>query len=287
MKNRNWILILLIILCVVCFVGYRVVDRTSTDTVPPVITSDGSVPQVSVNDPKTVLTQGLTALDDRNGDVTASLVVESVELLDADGTIRVKCAAFDRSGNVAKITREAKYVDYESPRFVLKAPLLYKSGITFDVLSNVGAVDPLDGDIQHRVRATALGNDSISNLGSHQVCFQVTNTLGETVSLTLPVEVYSGEQYSATLTLTDYLIYVPVGTVFDARDYLGEFSLRGERTRLTGGLPEGFTMLLTGSVNTQEPGVYALDYRVTRHEGSGVYGQSYAGYSRLIVVVEG
>lgn len=290
MKNKNWIAVLLIIVCVAGYYGYRALDLARTDTKAPKIEINTERVEVSVLDPKSALLQGVTAMDNVDGDVTESVVVESISLLNRDGTISVSYAAFDSTGNVAKATREAKYTDYESPKLTLSGPLLYGYGSNFDVLSTVGATDMIDGDIQHRVRATALEEDSIAVLGTHQVRFQVNNSLGDTMALELPVEVYAADTYNAGLTLTEYLIYLPVGANFNPSSYLGDFTLRGETTNLRNGLPGNYTLRTKGEVQTQQPGVYCMEYRVTytvRNETNPNLNQEYTGYSKLIVVVEG
>jgi hypothetical protein len=290
MKNKNWIAVLLIIVCVAGYYGYRALDLARTDTKAPKIEINTERVEVSVLDPKSALLQGVTAMDNVDGDVTESVVVESISLLNRDGTISVSYAAFDSTGNVAKATREAKYTDYESPKLTLSGPLLYGYGSNFDVLSTVGATDMIDGDIQHRVRATALEEDSIATLGTHQVRFQVNNSLGDTMALELPVEVYAADTYNAGLTLTEYLIYLPVGANFNPSSYLGDFTLRGETTNLRNGLPGNYTLRTKGEVQTQQPGVYCMEYRVTytvRNETNPNLNQEYTGYSKLIVVVEG
>ena len=290
MKNKNWISVLLIIVCVVGYYGYRALDLARTDTKAPKIEINTERVEVSVLDPKSALLQGVTAMDNVDGDVTESVVVESISLLNPDGTISVSYAAFDSTGNVAKATREAKYTDYESPKLTLSGPLLYSYGSNFDVLSTVGATDMIDGDIQYRVRATALEEDSIAVLGTHQVRFQVNNSLGDTMALELPVEVYASDTYNAGLTLTEYLIYLPVGANFNPTSYLGDFTLRGETTNLRNGLPGNYTLRTKGEVQTQQPGVYCMEYRVTytvRNETNPNLNQEYTGYSKLIVVVEG
>ena len=289
MKNKQWILVLLIIVCVVSYFGYQLLDRARTDTKAPTIEITAEL-GVSVLDPRDTLLQGVTATDDVDGDVTASVIVESISLLDADGTISVGYAAFDSAGNVAKTTRKAKYTDYESPKLILTKPLLYLYGSNFDVLATAGAVDVIDGDIQHRVRATALQDDSIANMGVHPVSFQVTNSLGDRRTLELPVEVYAAGTYSADLTLTDYLIYLPKNATFTPENYLETFTLRGETVDLEAGLPENYSLSTKGQVQTQQPGVYCVEYRVTytiRHETDPQRNQEYTGYSKLIVVVEG
>jgi len=290
MKNKNWISVLLIIVCVVGYYGYRALDLARTDTKAPKIEINTERVEVSVLDPKSALLLGVTATDNADGDVTESVVVERISLLDTDGTISVSYAAFDSSGNVAKATREAKYTDYERPRLTLKRPLLYTYGTNFDVLAAVSATDMLDGDIQHRVRATALAEDAITNLGTHQVRFQVNNSLGDTMTLELPVEVYAADAYNAGLTLTEYLIYLPVGANFNPESYLDTFTLRGAETNLRSGIPGGYTLQTEGEVQTLQSGVYSVEYRVTytvRNETNPNLNQNFTGYSKLIVVVEG
>ena len=105
MKKRQWIYVALILLCAAVFVGYRAVNQLRADTEPPQISFSGPL-SISVSDGEAAMFQGVTAKDDRDGNVTDSLVVESVRLLDHTGRANVIYAAFDKSGNVAKAERE-------------------------------------------------------------------------------------------------------------------------------------------------------------------------------------
>lgn len=290
MKKRNWIWILLIVLSLGAFFGYRVLDAMRTDTRAPEIRMDGSVPELSVADPKSALTQGMTAVDPEDGDVTDSLVVESITMLENDGTVSVTYAAFDAAGNVAKTQRNAKYTDYRSPRFTLKQPLIYRQGSSFDVLSNVGAEDVIDGDIQHRVRATILGDKALSQAGTHVLQFQVTNSLGDTHTQNLPVEVITEDLYDADLELTDYLVYLPRGSVYNPAAYLKSFIRQNRLLDLTSGLPAHYKLETKGQVQTQNPGTYTVEYTVTYtevNEDNPARNRDYVAHSKQIVIVEG
>lgn len=290
MKNKNWIWILLIVLAAAVFLGYRMMVAMGTDTNAPEIRADGSVPEVSVTDPKSALTTGMTAVDREDGDVTDSLVVENVTMLSSDGTVSVSYAAFDSAGNVAKLQREVRYTDYRSPRFTLRQPLIYQQGQTFDVLSNVGAVDVLDGDIQHRVRATMLGDGTLTQAGTHVLRFQVTNSLGDTHVQQLPVEVVAEDLYDADMELTGYLIYLSRGSAYDPESYLKSFTRQGRLMDLTGGLPARYTLQTKGQVQTQNPGTYSVEFTVTYtevNENNPNYSREYVAHSKQIVIVEG
>ena len=290
MRKRNWIWIILILLALAAFFGYRTVAAMGTDTRPPEIRMDGGVPEVSVQDPKSSLTVGMTAVDREDGDVTDSLVVENITMLSNDGTVSVSYAAFDAAGNVARQQREVKYKDYVSPRFTLKQPLIYRQGQNFDVLANVGATDLMDGDIQHRVRATMLGDKTLAEPGTHVLRFQVTNSLGDTHVQNLPVEVVPEDPYDADMELSDYLIYLSRGSMFNPENYLKSFTRQGRLMDLTGGLPARYTLQTKGQVQTQNPGTYSIEYIVTYtevNENNPNYSREYVAHSKLIVIVEG
>ena len=291
MKRKNWGPLLLIICFVAAFCGYRYMDALRTDTDAPTISIDtAQILQVSVQDTQDTLLQGVTAQDQRDGDVSGKLVVEGVQLLDKDGLLEVTYAVADSSGNVAKATREVMYTDYESPKFSLSSPLIYGENVTIDVLSPVGATDVLDGDIQHRIRATSLTESANVGVGTHNILFQVTNSLGDMSELVLPVEIVESGKYDAELTLKEYLIYLPQGSTFQPNAYLNRFTYRTEEVSLRNGLPEGFSLKTTGEVQTQEPGVYTVGYTVTytvAHSTDPELDQIIAGYSKLIVIVEG
>lgn len=279
MKKKIFIYLGLIALCAAVFFGYRAIDRARTDTMPPVITLEEGTLRVSVSRGEKGLLEGVTALDGVDGDVTASLVVESVTLSGGDGTVSVVYAAFDAAGNVAKAERVVQFTDYESPRFALKYPLVFPENSGFDVLTCVTAEDQTDGDITHWVRATSLDESTVATAGTHEVRFWVTNSMGDTAQIVLPVEVYAVGTYQGTLALSDYLIYMKAGELFDPKDYPVSYTLNGKTLSLNGVLPEGVYIEIIDEVDPNTPGIYTVGYLLT-------YNTVYTGYSKLIVVVE-
>lgn len=289
MKRKKWMMLVPVILCLVVFFGYRYRIRQNTDSNAPKIEISEELLRLSVLDPEEALLQGITASDREDGDVTASLTVESIRLVDPDGTASVSYAAFDQAGNVSKATRQVCFTDYESPRFSLSAPLLFTQSGSVDALNYIHARDMLDGDITRRIRATVMTEDSVSSVGNHVVEFRVTNSLGETVKLELPLVVYASGTYQASMSLTDYLIYLPAGSDFDPARYLKNVTYRNETISLENGMPENVTLRTEGAVDTATAGVYCIDYTVNvSTEAVGMaQSQTYSAHSRLIVVVEG
>lgn len=282
--RRNGLLIVLLIICLLLFGAYQAYDRMISDTTPPQITiQEGEqMLRVSVLDDLQMLLQGVSAQDDRDGDVTKWLVVESIEQPNAEDQVVVTYAAFDRTGNVSKAQRTVQYTDYTGPRFTLSQPLVFPYSTWFDMMPLIGAEDALDGDIRHKVKVTVLDETVITDEGIHNVMLHVTNSLGDTEELVIGVEVYPAGKYTAALTLTDYIVYLPVGAKFDPEDYLDSFAVYGQTVSLENGVPADLKMQIEGKVNTGVPGTYSVAYTVSRERG----GQLSVGYSKLIVVVE-
>lgn len=287
MKKRTIYGLILIAACMGVFLGYRLWDRIRTDTTPPQIHFETEMPEILVSASREELLQSVTATDDRDGDVTASVVVEDIHMSDpADKIATVTVAAFDHSGNVAKAQQEVICKDYRSPRFSLNHTLSFPSNASPNLLRYISAEDVLDGDLTQNIRATALSENGLSTVGIHDVEFRVSNSMGETVKLVLPVEIYDAGTYEAELTLSSYLAYLEPGDTFDARSYLREFSLYGETFSLRNGLSAGFELETSGKVDTDTPGIYTVDYTVTQTRGVSSV-RSYSGYSKLFVIVEG
>ena len=286
MKKQTWIYIALILACIVAFNVYLKADSIFADRKAPEILFSQELPELSVADGDEALLQGVTATDDRDGDVTASIVVEKVRLDDTDGTITVTYAAFDKAGHVTKAQRQARYTDYESPRFSLSKSPIFIQNTGMDIFDVVTAVDLVEGDISHRIRVTSLDDSSLGAVGSHQVELSVSNSLGETVKLAIPLEVNAAGSYSANVTLKEYLVYLSVGDEFNPKDYLQEYIRSGLALSLTDKkLPKGYELKLDSNVDMENPGVYWVDYRVS--ETVSESGAVFTGMTRLIVVVEG
>lgn len=283
MKKKHYILVAILVLTVATFLGYRAVMATVRDSQSPEISVPEGTLELTMAATEKELLQGITASDKRDGDVTASLIVEKIGNVGADHTATVTYAAFDTAGNVAKASRKVQFTDYTSPRFALSRPLVFAAGSNFDLLSFVKAEDVIDGDISHRVRATNLDGGVITTQGTYNVLLQVTNSLGDTAELTVPVEVQAAGLYDATVTLTDHLVYLKTGESFDPEDYLERFTMGRNPVSLQGVIPSYIDVKTEGQVDTAVPGTYVVCYTVTSQKDD----VKNTAYTKLIVVVEG
>ena len=278
MRNRRkLLLLLLVVLCCAAFSGYYYWQQQTVDREPPKITMRSEELRLSVSDPAERLLEGVRAQDARDGDVTDSLVVESVRGIVADKRFTVTYAAFDDAGNVAKATRTVFYWDYTAPRFTLTAPLIFRAGIMPDVFEQVGAQDVFDGDLSRQIKGTMRTSERrLPEQGEYLVEFRVTNSLGDTSYLTAPVEMAANWGGPARVNLSDYLVYLPKDAAFSPAMYLRNLMIDGQTILLDN--HSGAVVTTDSNVNTAVPGMYRVNYTVT-------YGQ-YNARTRLLVVVE-
>lgn len=282
-KRKTSSVILCILALLLCFGGTVLYTWTFImvdDTKPPVISMEPGALEASVHASTAELLAGVTAVDDRDGDVTAGILVEGVSDL-IDDTVIVTYAAFDEAGNVAKASRPLRYTDYASPRFELEGPLVFQSGVAMDVLGQFAVTDVIDGDIRNRIKASLAGDAStLSMPGLHPVEFRVTNSLGDTSYLTLPVEVLNMGQYNASVVLDDYLVYVPQGVRFNAEGYVKGLDIGRGNAPISD--MSRLNVQIEDQVNVNVPGVYSVCYTVSCTQSM----VNYVGYTRLNVVVE-
>ena len=277
-KKKIWALLIVTVLCCLGFAAHLVYTRQISDNTPPEISFLSDVLEVSVEASEDDLLVGVTAKDSKDGNVTNSVLVEGISGLSSDQLATITYAAFDQAGNVAKAQRTVQYTDYQSPRFSLSAPLVFRSVSAFNLLNYIGAEDVIDGVLNDRVKATLVSTESaLSEEGTHEVEFRVTNSMKDTAYLTIPVDIYPAGMYNATITLTDYLVYVEQGSRFNYLDYLESFQ-KGTETIFLGDSSSDVSVSCDSDVNTNAPGTYSVTY--TAKSGS------YTGYTRLIVVVE-
>lgn len=264
----------LVLLCCAAFAVYRCLSSRHIDREPPQITMEQDELSLSVGDPKERLLEGVRAQDAQDGDVTDSIVVESVRGLVSDKRFTVTYAAFDAAGNVSKAQRTVFYKDYTAPRFALSAPLIFREGTSLDVFAPLEAEDVFDGSLKDRIKGTLVsGETQIAQAGEYTVEFRVTNSLGDTANLTAPVEVLPAEDGGAELTLSSYLTYLKKNAAFVPEYYVTGLSAGAQIISL-----DEASVQITSNVDMTRAGTYWVDYAAR-------YGQKTAR-TRLLVVVE-
>ena len=244
------------------------------DTIAPEFHIDSNVVTVSVKDGDAALLQGVTAIDNRDGNVTDQIFVDSVSQLTGPNTARVRYFVFDKAENMAVASRTVCYTDYSSPRIAILQPLVYDVGNTIALKGRVIATDVLKGNITNTIR---LSSDDLSNKnpGTYHLTIWAMNQMGDVASVRVPIIVREPAPDAPVIELKSYLVYLDKGSEFHPEDYFKAFysspdiPIAGSYDRLT----------VSGDVDTQTPGTYEVSYSYTN--SSGRFSEVY-----LTVVVE-
>lgn len=261
MRYTKIILIVLFLLVGGLFAVTTVQGMLSGETEGPTIQCDAEQIEVSVSADASQLLAGVSAYDEQDGDLTGKIRIQGVSKLITDDTAKVSYIVFDSHGNFATTSRMLHYTDYSRPRFQVKEPLVYAENETIRILDRIGAQDDLDGDISGTIRISALSATSDPDVQS--VTLQVTNSMGDTMRLDLPVIIHTGLVARPDVELSEYLIYLEKGDTFQAEKYL-----RAVQTPVGAGNKS--EVQISGKVDTSTDGVYYVYYRYPYGVSTGI-----------------
>ena len=266
--------IIIFILSLGIFGVSQVVELQNRDPHVPEITSDREVLEIPCEYTEEQLTEGLTATDQEDGDLTAQIVAGSFSRFIEPGVCNLTYVAFDSANLPGTLTRQVKFTDYHSPRFTLTEPLVFSEGegSYSEVMSRLGASDQLDGNLSDWITQTDT-DVNYQRAGSYTATFEVSNSFGDTVSQGLPVHVVAAEGHSLDILLNTGIVYIEKGGAVDAAAYIEEL-LDTQGDNLDTGL-----ITSESNVDPQTPGCYEIHYQAADDQGN-------AGETWLTVIVE-
>ncbi len=296
-KRMRILLTVFFLVVAVGFAYVKITERMDSDTEAPVISAESDEIELSVEAEDADFLQGMTAEDNRDGDVTDSLVVVSRSKFITPGELNVNYAAFDGHNNVGTYTRRVIYTDYRSPQFSLNGPLVYRLSENYpDYLEHVKANDVLDGDLTSVIRmTTSSGADRDDGTILVALKLQVTNTAGDVSTLELDVNLQDDKTYSLEAPgLSKYLVYTEKGHPIDTWRYV-DGVLSGQTKRLfEDSLYTSENVTIDDSeVNYHVPGTYRIYYtlhippeNLAVNEETGEVESDVLGTTTLFVVVK-
>ena len=208
-------IITIAIFLVACTVlGWTLHSVSQRDTVAPQIQDAEGTLHLKAGDDSALLLRGLTAWDDRDGDLTHRIIVERVSRFSTAGVCRVSYVVFDNSRNFVRYSREVIFDDYQPPRLRLDKPLMYYAGESITVMDRLHLEDCLDGDITHKLKLES-STVSESVVGIYEVEVRATSNYGDEVYAKVPLNITEYSAGTPQITLTEYLVYLKVGTKFN------------------------------------------------------------------------
>ena len=252
--------IILLVISIGVYAAGAVKERMDADPTYPVITSDREVLELSVDYTEEDLLAGLTAWDERDGDLTGQIMAGEFSRFTRKGVCSVTYVVFDSSGQASTLSRQVEFTDYESPRLTLSRPLVFYEGETGYASRYLGALDLMDGDLSSLV----LTEDSDVNYqaaGTYFMDVEVSNSFGDVEEQSLPVHILREDSLELSITLTENLVYLETGEEFSPEDYI--LSLTDSR------LEELDSELVRAQsyVNSREPGCYEVRYYAEDEDG--------------------
>lgn len=280
MRRLRIAIIVLFVLSGISFAGYNVVSRLAEDHTPPEISCDSDTVSVSVEDEDIdqELLEGVTAKDNKDGDLTDAVRVSSMSNFTEPGKRTITYAVFDKAGQAATLTRTLEYTDYTSPQIQLSAPLRYSLEEMSDVslTENMSVDDCLDGDLTSQIRATYNDSVYIQQPGDYTVTVQVSNSAGDTCSVPLTLTVTdssdSNEKDKYYPVLSQYIVYTNVGEQVDLASLVVGLERNGSEYLFTdpdaASLPGAReNVSVSGDVDYGTAGTYNVDYQFTSEAG--------------------
>ena len=241
------------------------------DTIAPVITLLGTTP-IDVAQGSVYTDAGATALDDRDGDITANIVTVNPVDTATLGQYTVTYNVTDSAGNTAaEVSRTVNVVDGAAPVITLlgTTPIDVAQG---SVYTDAGAtaLDDVDGDITANI--VTVNPVDTATLGQYTVTYNVTDSAGNTAAeVSRTVNVVDGAAPVITLLGTTP-IDVAQGSVYTDAGATALDDVDGDITA---------NIVTVNPVDTATLGQYTVTYNVTDSAGNTA-----AEVSRTVNVVD-
>lgn len=287
-KLRKIICIVFALTCIV-FGGYMVKTKMAEDHTPPEITCTEDTFTVSVEDDESALMEGITATDDRDGDITKSVRVASMSHF-INGKRTVEYVVFDKANHIGTLKRTVQYTDYTSPKIHMYRPLRYSDSEigSVNLSENLTAEDCLDGDLTNQIRTILSNSYYGGSVGTFPVTLQVSNSAGDVCSVKVEMTITDNSDREESRKyyplLSEYIVYTTVNKQIDPGSYLIGLEQNGveytyeEDGEMLAGTREAIG--IASNVDYSAPGVYTVEYT---YSADGVS----TAVTKLYVVVEG
>ena len=245
-KTRIFVVIFFII-SVLLFGGYTLIRAVTVDRTLPIIEMDSDEVTISVKGGDAAILEGIKASDEKDGDITGNLFVESKSTFIEKGIFKATIAVADSDNHVTKVERKVTYSDYRSPQFTLTEPLKFlttrENRDDLNIAESLRANDVVDGNISNKIKISSEYSINGYTPGDYKMEFIVTNSMGDTSKLPVTVNIYSALEESGLpeIILSNYLINTPVGAgadiaaLIDQIEYHNETFRRGEDGNLYNG----------------------------------------------------
>lgn len=254
---RKFLVVLLVIICIGLGAGVVFLKSSEDNEGPKITFEEGKDTKYSADMTKDQLLEKVKAYDDKDGDVTDSLTVETMYPKDDGKEMTIIFVAKDKSNNVTKkeFTMEATDGNAENPDLGLIDPDAIDENAASADSTEVDSTD--SQDVVAADSADAASADAQNGEESPEA--QAQKTQEDKIAQLSP--------QAPKMYLNTYYVEVPVGTVLDKLSYVKDIQDDVDTTS------DLFKKIqITGDVNTGAAGTYELTYYVVDSNGNSSNG---------------
>lgn len=219
MKPMRIIVLIAFFFITVAALAVFIGEKIDEDRTIPVITVEEELLEVSLKATEEEMLKGVTAHDEKDGDLTDRIIIESVSTFTEKGVSKITYAVCDNDNNVAKATGKIKFKDYKSPRFKVSGNLCFSLYEYIDIRELITATDSIEGNISSRIIITSEEYSS-TFAGNYTIDVTVTNKKGDTATIQLPLIVEDRPISVPEIELKEYLVYTEKGKTIDFKTYI-------------------------------------------------------------------
>ncbi len=260
------LVVFVITLCFYCIFLWR--SAREDDTIPTITVPEGIL-VVSFTADDTEFLRGITAYDEKDGDLSDRVFVESVSRFIEPGVSIVTYAVYDEDNHAASATRRVRYNGYTPPHFTMQRSLVFSLSDKVTILDCLGAVDVIDGDITGNIVLTS-SDYRANTAGVFYISAKAANSKGDVIYIDLPIYVENESRAAPAIRLRDYIVYLAVG---------GSYDITANVVSAENANYEPVEVMIDTDLNTAVPGTYEVHYYATDEFGR-------RGHAILMVVVE-
>lgn len=269
---------IILVMCSIAALGAFIISEAvqfgSRDSSKPQISASTDTIEVTSEYTREDLMKGISAWDEKDGDLTSKVVFSSPSRFMKKGVCSLTYVVFDSSGQSASLTRKVKFTDYHSPRFTLSQPLVFVEGegSNQEAMKRLGAEDILDGNRKEWI-VQKESNANYQFPGAYSITVEVDNSFGDTSTESLPIHVVSVSSQQIRIELSQKIVYVSVGQELNPASYIAKVTGTG------GESIDPAKVSVSSNVNINVPGCYEIHYEIKDDQGE-------RGETWLTVIVE-
>lgn len=249
---KKFLIVLLVIICIGLGAGVVYIIGTTDNEGPTITFAEDKNTRYTSDMTKEDLLKNVRAQDNKDGDVTDSLTIETMYPKDNGKEVVVIFVAKDKHNNVTKkeFTMKAEEGSAENPGLGL--------------VDNEDLTDPAEdstaSDVQDSVDAD---NENSTDIAETSDTTENNLTPEEQAQKTEEDKIAQLSPQAPKIYLNTYYVEVPAGTTLDKLSYVKDIQ---DDTDSTSDLFK--KIQITGDANTAAPGTYELTYYVVDNAGN-------------------